>query len=158
MEEDYKIITIDSLNAINNISNTYDFYMNLDEPLRNVYKINVISILIDIPQIASTFFSPLDPVYININDYNRLISKKNNNNLYYFDSIIIENLITSRITVKNDYNTTDNKFYLNPIEPQLTRFNIRLFDKNNQLITITNINRIVIKLGIYYNNKKYTRV
>ena len=132
--------------------------MNLDEPLRNVYKINVISILIDIPQIASTFFSPLDPVYININDYNRLISKKNNNNLYYFDSIIIENLITSRITVKNDYNTTDNKFYLNPIEPQLTRFNIRLFDKNNQLITITNINRIVIKLGIYYNNKKYTRV
>jgi hypothetical protein len=158
MEEDYKIITIDSLNAINNISNTYDFYMNLDEPLRNVYKINVISILIDIPQIASTFFSPLDPIYININDYNRLISKKNNNNLYYFDSIIIENLITSRITVKNDYNTTDNKFYLNPIEPQLTRFNIRLFDKNNQLITITNINRIVIKLGIYYNNKKYTRV
>jgi hypothetical protein len=158
MEEDYKIITIDSLNVINNISNTYDFYMNLDEPLRNVYKINVISILIDIPQIASTFFSPLDPVYININDYNRLISKKNNNNLYYFDSIIIENLITSRITVKNDYNTTDNKFYLNPIEPQLTRFNVRLFDKNNQLITITNINRIVIKLGIYYNNKKNTRV
>jgi hypothetical protein len=73
MEEDYKIITIDSLNAINNISNTYDFYMNLDEPLRNVYKINVISILIDIPQIASTFFSPLDPIYININDaYRRL--------------------------------------------------------------------------------------
>jgi hypothetical protein len=158
MEEDYKIITIDSLNANYNTANIYDFYMNLDEPLRNVYKINVITILIDVPVSSSTFFSPLDPIYININDYNRLISKKDNNNLYYFDSLIIENLITSRMTIKNDYNTSDHIYNLNPIEPQLTRFNIRIFDKNNAKISTTNINRILIKLGVYYNNKKNTRV
>jgi hypothetical protein len=158
MEEDYKIITIDSLNANYNTANIYDFYMNLDEPLRNVYKINVITILIDVPVSSSTFFSPLDPIYININDYNRLISKKDNNNLYYFDSLIIENLITSRTTIKNDYNTSDHIYNLNPIEPQLTRFNIRIFDKNNAKISTTNINRILIKLGVYYNNKKNTRV
>jgi hypothetical protein len=157
MEEDYKIITIDSLYVNYPTSNIYDFYMSLDEPLRNVYKINVITILADVPQ--SSFFLPLDPIYVNINDYNRLISKKNdNNNIYYFDSLIIENTISSRITIKNDYNSNDNTFYLNPLEPQLNRFNIRLFDKNNQLISKNNINRIVIKLGIYYNNKKYTRI
>jgi hypothetical protein len=157
MEEDYKIITIDSLYVNYPNINIYDFYMSLDEPLRNVYKINVITILADVPQ--SSFFLPLDPIYVNINEYNRLISKKNdNNNIYYFDSLIIENTISSRITIKNDYNTNDNTFYLNPLEPQLNRFNIRLFDKNNQLITKDNINRIVIKLGVYYNNKKYTRV
>jgi len=158
MEEDYKIITIDSsfVNFIN--SNFYDFYMVLDEPLRNVYKINVITILVNVPQSSSSIFLPLDPIYININDYNRLISRKENNNLYYFDSVIVENEISSRITIKNDYNTNDNIYYLNPLEPQLNRFNIRLFDKNNQLINKTNINRIIIKLGIYYNNKKYTRV
>jgi hypothetical protein len=157
MEEDYKIITIDSLYVNYPTSNIYNFYMSLDEPLRNVYKINVITILADVPQ--SSFFLPLDPIYVNINDYNRLISKKNdNNNIYYFDSLIIENTISSRITIKNDYNSNDNTFYLNPLEPQLNRFNIRLFDKNNQLISKNNINRIVIKLGIYYNNKKYTRI
>lgn len=156
MEEDYKIITIDTTNVNYNIANTFDFYMNLDEPLRNVYKISVITILADVPQTAS--FSPLDPIYINLNEYNRLISKKGVNNLYYFDSIIVENSISSRTTIKNDYNTTDNIYYLNPIEPQLKRFNIRIYDKNNQIITTTNINRIIIKLGIYYNNKKYTRV
>lgn len=157
MDEDYKIITIDSSNVNFNSSTTiYDFYMKLDEPLRNVYKINIITILIDVPQTSS--FIPLDPIYININDYNRLISKKDNNNLYYFDSIIVENLISTRTTIKNDYNTTDNTYNLNPIEPQLKRFNIRLFDKNNQLFTTTNINRIIIKLGIYYNNKKNNRI
>jgi hypothetical protein len=158
MDDDYKIITIDSLNVNFINRNIYDFYMSLDEPLRNVYKINVITILADVPETSPSFFSPLDPIYVNINDYNRLISKKDNNNVYYFDSLIIENTISSRITIKNDYNTSDNIYNLNPIEPQLTRFNIRLFDKNNELISTTNINRIIIKLGIYYNNKKDTRI
>jgi hypothetical protein len=160
MEDDYKIIIIDSSNAVFNIANTFDFYVNLDEPLRNVYKINIITILADIPQASSNFYSPLDSIYVNINDYNRLISKKDNNNLYYFDSIIIENTISSRITIKNDYNTTDNinVYYLNPVEPQLKRFNIRILDKNNTKITNTNINRILIKLGVYYNNKKNNRI
>lgn len=72
--------------------------------------------------------------------------------------VIVENTISARTTIKNDYNTSDNIYYLNPIEPQLKRFNIRVFNKNNEKITNSNISRIIIKLGVYYNNKKYTRI
>ena len=153
MDEDYKIITIDSSynNFIN--SNLYDFYMNLDEPLRNVYKINIITILVDVPLTTPAFFSPLDPIYININDYNRLISKKEGNNIYYFDSLIVENLITSRMTIKNDYNTSDHIYHLNPLEPQLTRFNIRVFDKNNTIWL--SYNNVLNSIGYKYNAGKF---
>lgn len=155
---EYRIITIDSSFSIYSDNTTQNFYINLDEPLRNVYKINVISMLINISN-TSSLNVPLDSIYINLNDYNRLIAKKNNNNIYYFDSIIVENSITSgNITIKNDYNTNDSIFYLNPIEPQLKRFNIRLYDKNNSIILQNNLNRFVMKLGVYFNNRKTTRV
>lgn len=158
MEEEYnyKIITIDSSKSIYNIANTHNFYINLDEPLRNVYKINIITILGDVPQ--STTLQVLDPINIRLNDYKRLISKKDGFNLYYFDSIIVENTISSRTTIKNDYNTTDNVYYLNPLEPQLSRFEITLYDKDNNLLTTSTISRFIIKLGVYYSNKKTTRI
>lgn len=155
-EHNYKIITIDSSRSIYSQANTHNFYINLDEPLRNVYKINIITILADVPQTAS--FQALDPINIRLNDYKRLISKKDGNNLYYFDSIIVENSISSRTTVKNDYNTTDNVYYLNPLEPQLSRFELTLYDKNNDILTSSNITRFIIKLGVYYSNKKTTRI
>jgi len=155
-EYNYKIITIDSSNANYKSSNIFNFYINLDEPLRNVYKINIITILADVP--STTSLQPLDPINIRLNDYERLISKKGTNNLYYFDSLIVENLISSRITIKNDYNTTDNIYHLNPMEPQLSRFEIKLYDKNNDIITTSMITRFVMKIGIYYSNKKTTRI
>ena len=156
MEEDYKIITIDSSSSIYNIVNKHNFYINLDEPLRNVYKINIITILADVPLSAS--FQVLDAINIRLNDYKRLISKKDGNNLYYFDSIIVENLISSRTTIKNDYNTSDNVYYLNPLEPQLSRFELTLYDKNNEILTTSNVSRFIIKIGVYYSNKKTTRI
>ena len=156
IEHNYKIISIDSSRSIYTQANTHNFYINLDEPLRNVYKINIITILADVPQTAS--FQSLDPINIRLNDYKRLISKKDGNNLYYFDSIIVENSISSRTTIKNDYNTTDNVYYLNPLEPQLSRFELTLYDKNNDILTTSNISRFIIKLGVYYSNKKTTRI
>jgi hypothetical protein len=155
---EYRIITIDSSFSTYLDNTTQNFYINLDEPLRNVNKINVISILINLSNTSSLNVS-LDPIYINFNDYNRLIAKKDNNNIYYFDSIIVENSITTgNTTIKNDYNTNDSIYYLNPIEPQLKRFNIRLYDKNNSLILKNNLNRFVMKIGVYYNNRKTTRI
>ena len=155
---EYKIITIDSASSTYIDNTKQNFYINLDEPLRNVYKINIILTMINISQTSPLNVS-LEPIYINLNDYQRLIAKYNNNNIYYFESIIMENSITSgTISIKNDFNSNDTIYYLNPIEPQLKRFQISLYDKENNLIPKANINKFVMKLGIYYNNRKTTRI
>ena len=131
---EYKIITIDSASSTYIDNTKQNFYINLDEPLRNVYKINIILAMINISQTSPLNVS-LEPIYINLNDYQRLIAKYNNNNIYYFESIIMENSITSgTISIKNDFNSNDTIYYLNPIEPQLKRFQISLCDKENNLI------------------------
>ena len=158
IDSDYKIINIDSSNSFFPNNSICNFYIDLDEPLRNVYKINIILAMINISQTSPLNVS-LEPIYINLNDYQRLIAKYNNNNIYYFESIIMENSITSgTISIKNDFNSNDTIYYLNPIEPQLKRFQISLYDKENNLIPKENINKFVMKLGIYYNNRKTTRI
>jgi hypothetical protein len=163
---DYKIINIDSSNCHYQNNSICDFYIDLDEPLRNVYKINIITMLLNIPN-SSSINNDLESVYVDLNNYTRLISKKSGNsnetrnNIYFFDSLIIEKAdLTSggTSTIKNDYNTSDSIFYLNPLEPQLKRFNIRLFDSNNLIINSNKINRFIIKIGVYYNNKKNNRI
>jgi len=162
---DYKIILIDSDCATYYNPLTCDFYINLDEPLRNVYKINIIASLLNI-QNNSTLNAPLNSIYINLNNINRLIGKNKtavnntNYNINAFDTIVIEDTIpvdSGNTIVKNDFHSSDTIYYLNPLEPQLSRFNIKLYDKNNLIINKNAINRFVMKLGVYYNNKKTLR-
>lgn len=160
IDKDHKIIVIDSINAIFPTTGVCDFYINLDEPLRNVYKIKILASLVNIKN-NSSINHDLESIYIDLNNYNRIVAKGlNNNNIYYFDSLIIENAVsTGNSTIKNDYNNADIEYSLNPIEPQITRFRVQLFNKNNVLLsTSSDVNRYVMKLGIYYNNKKSTRL
>lgn len=160
IDKDHKIIVIDSINAIFPTTGVCDFYINLDEPLRNVYKIKILASLVNIKN-NSSINADLESIYIDLNNYNRIVAKgSNNNNIYYFDSLIIENAgSTENSTIKNDYNNADIEYSLNPIEPQITRFRVQLFNKNNVLLSTTSdVNRYVMKLGIYYNNKKSTRL
>lgn len=168
---DYKIITIDSLASTSN-ANLCQYYIDLDEPLRNVVRINIITMLLNINNNSSIITSGgssgnLESIYVDLNNYNRLISKGGidstgkRSNIYFFDSLIVEKADTTsggNMTIKNDYNTTDSKYYLNPIEPQLKRFTVRLFNKNNVIIDASAINRFIMKIGVYYNNKKSTRL
>lgn len=164
---DYKIICMDSSNCSYQNNTICDFYIDLDEPLRNVFKINVIIILLNIPN-SSSINNNLETINIDLNNYRRLISKNsslsvdgNRNNLYYFDNLIIEKADTTsggNSTIKNDYNSAVTMYNLNPLEPQLKRFNVRLFDKNDLIIAKSKINNFIIKLGVYYNNKKTTRL
>jgi hypothetical protein len=164
-DDNYKIVTIDS--AVSKYLNTsqQNFYINLDESLKGVYKLKIISLLINVNNNKFST-SPLDPIYIDLNGYKRLISKHttevngNRNDLYYFESIIVESKLglTGDTTIKNDYNTYENEYNLNPIEPQLSRITIKLFDKNNQLMSNTDINRFVMKIGLYYSNRNNIRV
>ena len=169
---DYKIIAIDSTTCAYPDASICEFYIDLDEPLRNVVRINIITMLLNINNNSTVVpgSNPnLESIYVDLNNYSRLISKGavNNDgsgkrsNIYFFDSLIIEKVDTTaggNMTIKNDYNTTDSKYYLNPIEPQLNRFRVRLFNKNNVIINASAINRFIMKLGVYYNNKKSTRL
>ena len=50
---DYKIITIDSDYAFYPSADYCDFYIKLDEALKNVYKSNIITMLLSIPNNSS---------------------------------------------------------------------------------------------------------
>ena len=160
---DYRIIIIDTDTAIFKNNTDLDFYIKVNEPLRNVFKFNIISCLISLQNDNATINKNLESVYINLNSYSRIISKNSSgNDISYFELITIETPSKtpsgSYTVIKNDYNNAYNIFMLNPIEPQLNRFNVSLYDKENTILTKTIINRVVIKLGVYFNNKKTTRI
>lgn len=175
---EYRIILIDSENAIynNNNTNVYDFSVDILEPLRDVYKIKVLydglsiatSNLLDTNTVS---IKNLDTVYINLNDYSRikttLIDKTNakiKTDLSFFDSITIDlnkiklNAGITETTMFNDFNVNEADFLLNPVASQFNKIRIQLIDKNNNLLTKTFAKRFFMKLCIYYKTKKMTRV
>ena len=163
---DYKIVIVDTKNVIyNGNSNNFNFHLNLAEPLRDVYKIKLLYDALSITtSTLLTSFSNLDSVFINCNDYDRVRTTIGDNiNISYFDSVMIDmNKIkpstgSAETTMYNDFNENEGDFYLNPVASQFNRINIQLLDKNNQILTKSLINRFVMKLCIYYNNKKISK-
>ena len=168
----YKIILIDSSNVIyNSNSNIYDFHIRLADNIRDVYKIKVLydAISFQTSNLTDAVKTQnLDNIYINLNDYDRVKSSiitVNNEliNIRAFDSIMIDfNKIkavnnVNETTMYNDFNENEGDFYLQPIEANFNRINIKLLDKNNNIITKSYISRFVMKLCIYYNNKKISQ-
>ena len=168
----YKIILIDSSNVIyNSNSNIYDFHIRLADNIRDVYKIKVLYDAIsfqtsNLTDAAKT--QNLDNIYINLNDYDRVKSSIitiNNEliNIRAFDSIMIDfNKIkavnnVNETTMYNDFNENEGDFYLQPIEANFNRINIKLLDKNNNVVTKSYVSRFVMKLCIYYNIKKISQ-
>ena len=172
---DYKIILFDSSNVFytNNDTSKFDFYINFNEPLKDVYKIKILYDAVSFTTIdlhtSANLVDNLDNIYINLNDYDRVRSylinpnTKNVTNLQYFDSIMIDTnkvkALTnfSETTMFNDFNENEGDFYLQPIESNFNRINIKLFNKNNEIITKSYISRFVMKLCIYYNTKKISQ-
>jgi hypothetical protein len=167
---DYKIILIDSSNAnFTSSTNNYSFYVNLTEPLRDVFQIKIIYSALSIPATTlsnTSLITNLDSVFIDLNNYNRLttVLKKSQGittNISYFDSIIIDTTNDSKnqgmTTLYNDFNSSENIYKVNPVAPQLTRLNFNLYDKNNNIITTSLISRFVMKIGVYYSNCKGSR-
>lgn len=172
--KEYRIIIIDSENAkYTNDNNVYSFSINLIHPLRDVYKIKVLHAAISIVNSnmlpsATAIIKNLDPIYIDINNYNRttsgIIKNGDINYVSYYDSIIVDTnkivpsaSLTEYTTMFNNFNENEGDFMINPIEPQFNRININLYDKTNTLLTKTKISRFLMKICIYYNTKKLTR-
>ena len=172
---DYKIILIDSSNVFytNNDTSKFDFYINFNEPLKDVYKIKILYDAVSFTtgklHTQAGLVDNLDNIYINLNDYDRVRSylinpnTKNVTNLQYFDSIMIDTNKVKAInqidetTMFNDFNENEGDYYLNPVVSQFNRINIQLRDKNNVIIDKILINRFVMKLCIYYYTKKISQ-
>jgi len=170
---EYKIVIIDSENVIyNGSTDNYDFYVDIPEPLRDVYKIKVLYDGLSIPISNLTnknLVTNLDTVYIKLNDYSRvktvLIDNINNtvNDLSYYDSITIDlnkikiNDGVDTTTMFNDFNVNEADYILNPIASQFNKINIQLRDKYNNILTKSYASRFIMKLCIYYKTKKLSR-
>ena len=170
---EYKIVIIDSENVIyNGSTDNYDFYVDIPEPLRDVYKIKVLYDGLSIPISNLTnknLITNLDTVYIKLNDYSRvktvLIDNINNtvNDLSYYDSITIDlnkikiNDGVDTTTMFNDFNVNEADYILNPIASQFNKINIQLRDKYNNILTKSYASRFIMKLCIYYKTKKLSR-
>jgi len=171
---EYKIIIIDSdqVHYTNNNTNVFDFYVDILEPMRDVYKIKVLYDALSIPLANLTTSPPkfdnLDTVYVYLNDYSRIktsliTSGKPDTDLSYFDSITIDlnkikiNQGINKITMFNDFNVNEADFILNPIAPQFNKINIQLRKKNNELLDKTYAERFFMKLCIYYKTRKNSR-
>lgn len=142
-EYDKQIICLDSNDGTYNTTNIFDFYINFENPIKNISSVKIIDAEIIL---KSKTLNYDDVFYIELNDYHRVLRyiKSKDATFKYFDSIPFD---------KGYYKTTDdfNKFkifyslsssnwtdptlhILNPIEHNVRRFNIKIKDKNLNIL------------------------
>jgi hypothetical protein len=199
--QDEDILDKKILQLTNNGANYYndkknDFYIDIVEPIKNVTHIKILksSVRLNLTSLNSSPVIDNDPIYISINDYNRIntfeaktevIIKNSSNitsnyvtnvfqsfevinlnvtskylimansqisNFLQINGILFENIYTSTSASLNDTNV----YNIIPHEPSLKRFNIKLYDKNYDLIDKDDIKNFEILICVFSNNKKVT--
>ena len=184
---DKQIIIIDSNEGFFSDNNKYDFYIDIYTPIKDACLIKILESSLIVTDLYKDANEPTDKgklngneilnndnIYINVNNYNRIITtnKTNHSSSSYFDLITVDrtkyiqeyfvkasnqaSVVTIDYNIKNDHVTDDASFIINPIDPSLKRFNIILYDKNNTILNKTNTKRFIMKLCIYHNRKKLT--
>lgn len=170
---DKTLIYINTSNVTYNSDTYHDFTVHFVEDIKEVLFIKLMKsevIINPSADINSTAIIDTDPVYITLNDYKRYMTNINGNSYHYFDLINLN--ITEKfgatsppnmnISFKNDFissacSNTDTTIYtLKTVEPKLTKLNITLRDKNNNLLLRSEIKQFNMILCIYNDNKKNT--
>lgn len=175
---DKKIINIDTTSSIWDSTTNMDFYIDILEPLKNALYVSIIksSILLNPKNLLNgVAIADGDNIYVNMNDYKRISTTigTTNNVVTYFEQIPLNltdkyqlyyiqgGAIPLVYSFTNNYITTANltdshMFVLNPAEPNLKRFNIKLYDKNNNILLRSEISRFSLTICVYYNRRKTT--
>ena len=165
-----------------------DFYIDILEPIKNVTHIKILksSVRLNLKTLNGEPVIDNDPIYISLNNYNRINTYDNkvvntsNNITSIFNSFEVINLnVTSKYLImantqissfieingvlfENIYTSTTSDFNdtsvynIIPHEPSLLRFNIKLYDKNYTLINKEDIINFELLVCVYSNNKKVT--
>lgn len=169
---DKRIIYINSSNC-KFLDNTFTFYYDLLEPIRNVVYIKLMKAeIIANPSLSinGVAIQDGDPVFIDLNSYDRMFTNIIGNNAKCFDCITFNitdkygaNSVPNKLTsFKIEYNSTGcsindtNTFVLDPVEPNLRLFNITLYDKKFKVVPKTDINVFNMILCVYSSRKKVT--
>lgn len=180
---DKKIINLTNDGARFYSSTKNDFYIDILEPIKNVTHIKLLKTSIR-PNLTSINGTPIvdnDPIYISLNDYDRISTVKivddkatiyksfeilnlNLTNKYLTmansqidtlittNGLLFENIYTSTTTDLNDTSV----YNIIPHEPSLLRFNIKIYDKDHELINIEDIKNFEMLICVFSNNKKVT--
>lgn len=186
-----RIVYINSSNC-KYIDNTKcSFFYDLLEPIRNVMYIKLMKAeLIVNPSstINSVAIQDTDPVFVSLNNYDRLFTTIRENVTLYdiksktsYDEMQFKNVkcfecislnITDKygsgsvpnklVAFKSEYTSTGcsindtNTHVLDPVEPNLKRLDIALYDKKFNVLGKNDINCFNMILCIYSNRKKVT--
>jgi len=158
---DKKIIYIESSSGIFP-DDDFNFYIDMTEPIKNIVFIRIMNIQI----VRNQLHISDDVFYIELNDYDRVVSymKTGNDNFNtrkYFEIVQLSeesidvNKYVSRIIYPVGWvNWSDPAVYvLNPPEPSLKRFNITIRDKNYNIVTRNFIHSFKLTICVY-NIKK----
>lgn len=148
---DKTLIYLDNSNMIKASVDKCDFYIDILEPIRNVLYIKSVSSSIKFNNTTQDGNS----VYISLNNYNKMMSIIDGSKYIFFERFnIISNI--GDINYNTYFNPNDISVYiLNPPEPNFRRFNIKLFDKNNNIISQSDLNKFNITLCVYSSKKKF---
>lgn len=174
---DKTIVYINSSNVhTSNFKSDGNFNFNFDliEPIRNAVYImtSKIEILLNPTQTLNGLsIEDGDPIYIRVKDYERIHTNIQGNNIKCFDQVTLNlsdkfqggAIPNNNILFRSEYGSTVchindvNTFVLNPVDPNLKRFDIQLYDKNFTMIPRTNIRKLVVILCVYHSRKKSTQ-
>jgi hypothetical protein len=155
------IMYINSKNGIFQ-NDDFNFYINIDEPIKNIACIKLTNIQV----ISNTEYDHDDIFYIELNNYDRVVSYIKNadndfNVIKYFDNVQYtgEVLALSKYSSSVSYNSASfdwsdpSVYLLNPPEPSLHRFDITLRDKDYKIINRSNIDSLKLSICLYYIKK-----
>lgn len=180
---DKRIIYINSVNGKFLNNNEYDFYFDIQESIRDVIYIKIMKCEVILNPTSSVYNAEDgDPIFINVNNYRRLFTNilldtndfsKGGKNVSYFEQINLNlsekfdnvaSMTSKLVSFKTEYTTTScsindtNTYVLDPIEPNLKRFNVQLLDKTNNVINKSKISKFNMILCVYSKKKKSTMV
>lgn len=171
---DKTLVYINSSNGAFINNGAFDFIFDLTEPIKNALYVSIVKseILLNPSQtLNGEVIEDGDPIFIYLKDYNRIITNIQGNNVKCFDLITLnltekfgaQAIPDKNIMFKTEYSTANydvndiNTFVLNPTDPNLKRFDIKLFDKKFNQISKSSIVKFNIVLCVYHNRKKITQ-
>lgn len=166
---DKTIIYLDNINAKFPDQTECNFYIDIQNVIKSVLYIKILSCSIDIE--PADGISNNDPIYVALNNYNRSTSVingaffvavpivfTNSQNCSILNSVAtVQNklIFSGNVEYKTDFDKNDASVYvLNPMEPNLRKFNIQLYDKNNNILQRNALLNFKLTLCVYSSNKK----
>jgi hypothetical protein len=157
-EYDKQIIYLDSNNATFNTTGFFDFYIDFENPIKNISSVKIIEASVILKRSNLDYN---DIYHIELNDYHRISTyvKNKGATFKYFDAIPYNDADYrsngSAFKFKIFYaltssNWTDPTLYtLNPIEHNVKRFNIKIRDKNFAILNKINEESFKMTICVY---------